>query len=587
MSFADYFIIIFVLFLMIFIGIRAKGDSADFSDYIRMGSRSTWWLAGSSIFMGTFSAITFTGICGSAYLAGWSVLIIFWCNALMFLIQALFFAPLMRRTRADTPQDAIRLRFGPLIEQIQSYIGMFSSFIWGGMFLLSLATFVSVVFQIPIWVVIVFTGGVVVFYSVAGGSFSVQITDALQAIILLPVTIAFAGLCLYHVGWLGGMAALIREQGLSQDFALIKSAGHVYQSAIPVEKGMFTPLWFVAMVWNALLNSASLNSSFRYLSLKDEKSSRNAAVLAGFLMVVGSLIWFIPAVVGRLLFANEVEAVEGLGNKADAAYAITAMKILPPGFLGLILVAMLSATMSSMDSFLTGTAGMIVKNIYLPLSRRLRWNTLSGPALLKLTRWVNLALGIWAIIGAFLLRELSGPGGIFGIIMNVFALVTAPFAVPLAIALLTRRIPIWGYFCGVVAGIIASLTVFILQRQGITFEWSTRLFITSLSPLLPTLVSTLFWKQTKPEFKAHVENFFETIHRPIKTTSEIKSVIDNQLLRSVATYVSISALGILCLLVTTSTVEGAIAVTGVAGFMLSIAAFMFFKARKPDQNPAA
>lgn len=536
--------------------------------------------------MGTFSAITFTGICGSAYLAGWSVLIIFWCNALMFLIQALFFAPLLRRTRADTPQDAIRLRFGPLIEQIQSYIGMCSSFIWGGMFLLSLATFVSVVFQIPIWVVIVATGGVVVFYSVAGGSFSVQITDALQAIILLPVTIAFAGLCLYHVGWLDGMAELIREQGLSGDFALIKSPGHEYQSSIPVEKGMFTPLWFVAMVWNALLNSASLNSSFRYLSLKDEKSSSNAALLAGFLMVVGSLIWFIPAVVGRLLFADEVESVVGLGNQADAAYAVTAMNILPPGFLGLILVAMLSATMSSMDSFLTGTAGMIVKNIYLPLSRRMGWTHLSSASLLRLTRGVNLALGLWAIIGAFLLKEMSGTGGIFSIIMNVFALVTAPFSVPLAIALLTRRIPIWGYFCGVCAGIIASCTVFLLQRNGIHFEWSTRLFITSLSPLVPTLFSTLFWRQTSPAFKSHVENFFETIHRPIETSTEVKSVIDHQLLRSVAIYVAVSALGIASLLVTTKTTEGAVAVGSVAVFMFAIAGLMFFQGREKKSSRA-
>ena len=134
MHFADYFIILFFLGLMVFIGLRCRAASENFGDYVRMGSRSPWWLAGSSIFMMTFSAITFTGICGSAYVAGWSVLVIFWCNALLFTIQAFIFAPLLRRTRADTPQDTYRLRFGVAVEQLLSYLGPISSFVWGGTF---------------------------------------------------------------------------------------------------------------------------------------------------------------------------------------------------------------------------------------------------------------------------------------------------------------------------------------------------------------------------------------------------------------------------------------------------------------------
>ena len=47
--------------------------------------------------------------------------------------------------------------------------------------------------------------------------------------------------------------------------------------------------------------------------------------------------------VGRLLFADQIDSIEGLGNQADAAYAMTALNLLPPGFVGLIVsIAMLA-----------------------------------------------------------------------------------------------------------------------------------------------------------------------------------------------------------------------------------------------------
>ena len=291
MSVPDYLIIIFYLGLMVFIGARYRKSSANFSDYIRMGSRSVWWLTGFSVFMQGFSAITFTGICGSAYLAGWSVMVIFWCNAVMFFTQGLLFSPILRRTRADTQMDAMRMRFGPSMEAFLSYLGTITGFVWGGTFLLSLATFLSAVWNIPLWILILVVGGVVVFYSVSGGSWSVQITDSLQAIILLPVTVAFAFICLHEIGGISGLLEGIRAAGLAEDFALVKSADHVYKSSIPVEKGMFTGIWVFAMILNAVAMSANLSTCGRYLSLKDERGAQKAAFLAAVLMICGVAIY--------------------------------------------------------------------------------------------------------------------------------------------------------------------------------------------------------------------------------------------------------------------------------------------------------
>src|SRR5690606_2711707 len=113
---------------------------------------------------------------------------------------ALVMAPIFRRTRAITPMDAVRDRFGPAAEQITAYVGLLSAFFFAGFFLLGFSTFASALLGVPFSWMVVGIGVVVVFYSVSGGSWGVQITDSLQALILIPGTIAVAVLCLIEIG---------------------------------------------------------------------------------------------------------------------------------------------------------------------------------------------------------------------------------------------------------------------------------------------------------------------------------------------------------------------------------------------------
>jgi len=521
--------------------------------------------------MGMFSAITFTGICGNAYLAGWSVLIIFWTNALMFFIQGWLFAPKFRRTRADTPQDVIRLRFGRPLEQFLSYFGTMSSFIWGGTFLLSLATFMSVVFGLPVWALILIVGGVVIFYSVSGGSWSVQITDSLQAVLLIPVTIAFAVICLYHVGGIGGLFEMIEAKGLTADFALAKPDNFQYKTPIPIEKGMFTGLWVIAMMFNSLIQAAHLNNANRYLSLRDERGAQKAAYLAGFLMLVGSLVWFIPPMVGRLYFSADIVALEGLNNQSDAAYAMTAMKLLPPGLLGLIVVSMAAATMSSMDSYLTGVAATIVKNMYLPLMGKLKRKTPEGMKLVRFTQITSLVLGLWCVAMAFILQRVSGSGGIFGIMMTVTSLIAAPVSIPVVLSIFFKRIPIFGFYASMGCGFATSLTIMIWQNQtGDVVPWHAKIFIMFGITIVPALISILFWNKTSEADKARVDHFFKEINRPIEAENETGANISNSLTGTVGGYVLVSALAISLMVFFARNTVDVVAVLSITAFLLVI-----------------
>ncbi len=564
---ADIIVLAGYLVVMMVVGILCRRMSSNISDYIRMGCKGTWWLVGLSVFMQSFSAATFTGYCGQAFLAGWSVMLVFWGNALMFFLQAAFFAPWLRQTRAITPADAIRQRYGAVVEQIFLYFSIPGGLCWSGMFLLTLATFFAAMFNLPLEPTMVIIAVVLIFYSVSGGSWSVQITDALQSFILMPVTIAVAGLCLLLfaddggglIAGARGLLARIAERGLSDDFRLIKPSNFVYPKEIgkSIGAGFFTTAWVVASIFNVLLSSANITTCYRYLSNKNGQEARKAAMLAGILMIIGSFVWFIPPVAGRLLYEKEILAMgrgdtavtapatpapenapavsarsvrpqARLDSAADGAYAFMTRKVLPPGMIGLILIAMASAAMSSMDSNLTGTAGLLTNNILPPLARRFRRKPPEGERLLRITKWVNLGLGAWALFMAFVFHSQSNQKGIFGLMLNIFAFIGAPVGMPMVVSFFLKRIPKWAPLVGMGGGYLVS-AFYLLQKAktplpfGLTLptEWHNVIFIQAAVTILPTALMRVFWSTASPEYRAQVDEFFRRIRTPVDYEREV------------------------------------------------------------------
>ena len=542
------------LLLMASIGMISRKSSSNISDYIRMGCKTTWWVLGLSIFMQMISAITFTASCAQAYLAGWSALLISFGTIVGLLVQAGFFAKWMRRTRAVTPLDAIRDRFGPVVEQINSYTGSLGGIFWGGVMLLGLSNFISAVFNIPVPVVILFAGVVILLYSVSGGSWSVMIADSLQSLIMISICLALAILSLNAIGGFSGLFSGIKEAGLTEDFKLIKEAGHVYTStAGKVGEGYFTVGWILGAIFYGIVMSVSLNGSYRYLAAKDGRNAQKAALFAAILIALSQVIFYLPAMVSRLKYQPEVEAlattqssetIDGitiesddktsalwrqasLANPADGAYAIAAKKLLPPGLLGLVIVAMFAATMSSLDSCLTGTAGIITKNIYPPLARLFKCKLMSDKKQLFMTKMINISLGLFAMFMAFMLAKNSGGGGVYEISLQLI-LLTAPLGVPLVVSFFAKKLPSWGPILGMVIGVSAAL---IMQFGGGWNDglktvldkllWHHRMYISLTAAIVPTLLSRFWWKSAPQAYKDQVDQFFEKLHTPIVFEEEV------------------------------------------------------------------
>lgn len=283
----EYLVIGCYMVALISVGLTFRRFNENVSDYFRNGCKGTWWLVGSSAFMTTFSAWTFSGASGAAYEAGWSVLVIYLANSVGFVINALFLAPWFRQIRAITAPEVIRLRFGVTTQQFYAWMSFVMQTLYSSLHLLGLAIFCSAVFGYNIQQVIIVVGFVVLGYSLMGGSWAVTATDFLQTLILIPITILVAFLCLVKLGGIGALFDGIAAQGLTSDYAVFNSPDRFPLHA-------YTYAWAAAMLLKQIVGYNTLTGAQRYFLVKDGREARKAAWLGFALMTMGAFIWFIP-----------------------------------------------------------------------------------------------------------------------------------------------------------------------------------------------------------------------------------------------------------------------------------------------------
>jgi SSS family transporter len=567
----EYLVIVGYLVLIVAVGIVFRRFSANTDDYFKGGSKGSWWLVGSSAFMSAFSAWTFTGAAGVAFESGFSVMIIFLGNAFGFFLNFLFLGPWLRQMRVTTFPEAIAGRFGEVTRNFYAIYEVPIRILYSAMALYGLGIFCSAVFGYNIYHVIIVCGIVVLFYSATGGRWAVMATDFLQGLILIPLTLIIAWLCIQALGGVSGMFEQIEAQGLKDQFRMINSA--------ELFAGAYTWGWASAMVTKGFLVFNSMYAGPRYFSVKDGREARKAAILASVLFLVGGLVWFLPPITARLLFAEDVMAL-GISKPAEAAYAIASMKVLPVGLIGLIVVAILTATMSSMDTGLNTNVAIMIKDIYPKLVKRFKWTPKPEPVLLRYGRTLTWIMGVLVILLALYLAQQKGKG-IFEIMLDIGALLMTPIQIPLMWGLFIRRTPWWAALLSIAFSFTISVLAFLdvpLSTFGFgeeaTWTFQMKFFGVFIAGSVGFLLSIPFAPPIGSAHRNTVDSFIEKMKTPINFEEEIGKGNDRAQLKVIGTFGAAIAAFIAAMLIIPNPPGGRLAIFSLALIIGSISCLM-------------
>lgn len=571
----EYFVIAAYLVLIISVGLVFKKFSSNTDDYFKGGSKGTWWLVGSSAFMSAFSAWTFTGAAGIAYEAGFTVMFIYIGNALGFFANYLFMGPWLRQMRVTTFPEAIALRFG---EGTRDFYAMYEvpiRILYSAMALYGLGIFCSAVFGYDINHVIIACGIVVLLYSATGGRWAVMATDFLQGLILVPLTLIIAWLCLDKIGGIGNLFQQIEIMGLSEEYRMVNSA--------TLFGGAYTWGWVSAMMVKQFIVFNSMSAAPRYFSVKDGKEARKAALLGGILMLLGSLVWFLPPMTARILYPDLVMSFD-ISKPAEASYAVASISLLPTGLVGIIVVAILAATMSSMDTGLNTNVAILIKDMYPKLSRILKWQPKAENELLHYGRLLTWVMGFLVVLLALYFAHQDG-SGIFEIMLKVGTLLLMPITIPLLWGMFIRRTPWWACLFSIACALVVSCLAFFevsltyfgfsqVYSDGFLWNFQQQFFGVFGAGTLGFLLSTIFAPAKNSEHRQQVDSFFQLMKTPIDFEKEIGEGNDLRQLTAIGGFGVAVAVFIALLLFIPNPKEGRMAILVLALVIGAISVLM-------------
>src|SRR5476651_2008706 len=190
MSLPDWIVLGLTLFGIVVYGVWKSGKNQNIDQYL-MGSRSMpWYTVGLSVMATQASAITFLSAPGQAYSDGMRFVQFYFGLPLAMIVLCVTFVPIFHRLKVYTAYEFLEQRFDLKPRALTSFLFLVQRGLSPGVTIYAPSIILSTILNINTVYTTLFIGGLVIFYTVYGGSKAVSYTQLLQ------MSIIFAGMFL-------------------------------------------------------------------------------------------------------------------------------------------------------------------------------------------------------------------------------------------------------------------------------------------------------------------------------------------------------------------------------------------------------
>jgi solute:Na+ symporter, SSS family len=421
LQFVDFAIIAAYLALMLGLGLafsRRAGSSTQ--EFFLSGRSLPWFVVGTSMAATTFASDTplvVTEIVRSEGIAGnW-----IWFNfAISHLVTTFFLAKLWHRSGVTTDVEFCELRYsGKGAAALRGSKGIFYAFITNvivlGWVILAM-TAIAGIFGVPKWLTLLVCIALASTYASLAGLWGVVVTDLLQFFVAMGGAILLA---VKVLGAEGGLAALREKLPTLLDGAGRPAAEMApltgFDWASPAFRGAFMGFAVAILVqwWSWKYSDGGGVLVQRMNAAKSERDSRLGMlwfVIATY--AIRPWPWFLVALASLWVMPEMTDH--------KAVYPAMMAKYLGPGWLGLMLAAMLAAFMSTIDTHMNLASSYFVHDVYRRFFKRdaserhyVNVARLTGIVVVILGSVVALLNDSISFLFIFLLQLVAGAGAVF------------------------------------------------------------------------------------------------------------------------------------------------------------------------------
>jgi SSS family solute:Na+ symporter len=198
----------------------------------------------------------------------------------------------------------------------------------------------------PVTFYIVYAG-IVIAYTVLGGFTAAALTDAIQGMLIIVFSLLLIPIGLYKVGGLSGLHARVPDYMFE-----------LFGSSATSEYAWYTILALIVANLVSIVAVAPMMATAG--SATDEMTARVGMIGGMFGKRVIMLFWALAGLLAIGLFAGEL-------HDPDLIWGHMTRQLLFPGAIGLMLVGVLAASMSTLDAQSVANSALFIRNLYEPL----------------------------------------------------------------------------------------------------------------------------------------------------------------------------------------------------------------------------
>ena len=192
MSFVDWGVLVGTLLIIVIYGAWKTRKNKDLQGYLRGNNSENWTTIGLSIMATQASAITFLSTPGQAYESGMGFVQFYFGLPIAMIIISVFILPLYYKLKVYTAYQYLEERFDVRVRALTAFLFLISRGLAAGITIYAPAIILSTILGWNLQITCIIIGGLVIIYTVSGGSRAVSLTQKWQmAVIMVGMFIAF------------------------------------------------------------------------------------------------------------------------------------------------------------------------------------------------------------------------------------------------------------------------------------------------------------------------------------------------------------------------------------------------------------
>ncbi|MDO6431058.1 sodium:solute symporter [Flavitalea sp. BT771] len=458
-------IIISVLYILgivtvgLWAGIRRKRQEASSNDYFLAGKTLRWPMIGLALFATNISCLHLVSLAQSGFDTGLLSGNFEWMAAFTLILLALFFAPFYIRSGVSTLPDFLERRYNRACRDWLTFVSILSAIIIHIAFsLLTGGIVLETLFGIDMYTSVTVIAVVTAVYTIIGGLRAVVVTESIQTVVLVAGAVVITIACFTKMGGWGAMVATLQETHHLEKLSMLRPHGDA--GGLP---------WYAVFLGYPVLGiwywCADQTIVQRILGAKDVNEARAGALFCGFIKVLPVFIFIVPGLLAYtlsqkgLLDIHTLQKTDAAGNtitNSKSIYTLMITQLVPTGFAGIIVAALLSGLMSQVSGALNSISTLVSFDLY----KRFR------PAAdeRQLVRMGRIAAGIALVLSIFLLPLLNSYGSIFNGINDIIAHIAPPITCVFVLGVFWKRASAKAAQITLLAGSLMGALVYVVNK---------------------------------------------------------------------------------------------------------------------------